>query len=121
MGHRGSFFDLCHRVFCLFSSKGFIVSGFTFRPLIHFEFIFVYGVRRASLVAKLVKNPFAMKETPVQFLGQEESDMTEGLHFPFHALEKEMATHSSVLAWRISGTGELGGLPSMGLHRVRHD
>ena len=36
-------------------------------------------------------------------------------------LEKEMATHSSVLAWRIPGTGEPGGLPSMGLHRVRHD
>ena len=35
--------------------------------------------------------------------------------------EKEMATHSSVLAWRIPGTGELGGLPSMGSHRVRHD
>ena len=41
--------------------------------------------------------------------------------FPFHALEKEMATHSSVLAWRIPGTGEPSGLPSMGLHRVRHD
>ena len=36
-------------------------------------------------------------------------------------LEKEMATHSSVLAWRIPGTGEPGGLPSMGSHRVRHD
>ena len=43
------------------------------------------------------------------------------LTFRFHALEKEMATHSSVLAWRIPGTGEPGGLPSMGLHRVRHD
>ena len=55
--------------------------------------------------------------------GLEESDMTEWLHFHFHfhALEKEMATHSSVLAWRISGTGEPGGLPSMGLHRVGHD
>ena len=41
--------------------------------------------------------------------------------FHFYVLEKEMATHSSVLAWRISGTGEPGGLPSMGLHRVRHD
>ena len=41
--------------------------------------------------------------------------------FHFHALEKEMATHSSVLPWRIPGTGEPGGLPSMGLHRVRHD
>ena len=40
--------------------------------------------------------------------------------FHFHALEKEMATHSSVLAWRIPGTGEPGGLPSMGLHRVGH-
>ena len=41
--------------------------------------------------------------------------------FHFHALEKEMATHSSVLAWRISGTGEPGGLLSMGSHRVGHD
>ena len=41
--------------------------------------------------------------------------------FHFHALEKEMATHSSVLAWRIPGTGEPCGLPSMGLHRVGHD
>src|SRR5574338_133843 len=41
--------------------------------------------------------------------------------FYFHALEKEMATHSSVLAWRIPGTGEPGGLPSMGSHRVGHD
>ena len=39
----------------------------------------------------------------------------------FHALEKEMATHSSVLAWRIPGTGEPDGLPFMGAHRVRHD
>ena len=47
------------------------------------------------------------------------SDFTFTSHFP--ALENEMATHSSVLAWRILGTGELGGLPSMGLHRVGHD
>ena len=63
-----------------------------------------------------------------------ELDTTERLHFifslscifftlffHFHALEKEMATHSSVLAWRIPGTGEPGGLPSMGSHRVGHD
>ena len=48
-----------------------------------------------------------------------QSDFTFTFHF--HALEKEMATHSSVLAWRIPGTGEPGGLPSMGSHRVRHD
>ena len=47
------------------------------------------------------------------------SDFT--LTFHFHALEKEMATHSSVLAWRIPGTEEPGGLPSMGSHRVGHD
>ena len=47
------------------------------------------------------------------------SDFTFTFHF--HALEKEMATHSSVLAWRIPGTEEPGGLPSMGSHRVRHD
>ena len=47
------------------------------------------------------------------------SDFTFTFHF--HALEKEMAAHSSVLAWRIPGTGEPGGLPSMGSHRVGHD
>ena len=47
------------------------------------------------------------------------SDFTFTFHFD--ALEKEMATHSSVLAWRIPGTGEPGGLSSMGSHRVRHD
>ena len=47
------------------------------------------------------------------------SDFTFTFHF--HALQKEMATHSSVLAWRIPGMGEPGGLPSMGSHRVGHD
>ena len=48
-------------------------------------------------------------------------DFTFTFTFHFYALEKEMATHSSVLAWRIPGTGEPGGLPSMGSHRVGHD
>ena len=51
--------------------------------------------------------------------GVAESDVTESLHF--HALEKAMATHSSVLAWRIPGTGVPGGLPAMGSHGVGHD
>ena len=51
--------------------------------------------------------------------GRYESVATEQLHF--HAMEKEMATHSSVLAWRIPGTAEPGGLPFMGSHRVGHD
>ena len=53
--------------------------------------------------------------------GCEESDTTERLPFHFHALEKVVATHSSVLAWRIPGKVEPGGLPSMGSHRVEHD
>ena len=61
------------------------------------------------LVAQMVKNLPAMSETWVQSLGQEDP------------LEKGMATHSSVLTWRIPGTEEPGGQPSMGLHRVGHD
>ena len=55
--------------------------------------------------------------------GREESDMTEQLQFDFSlsCIGEEMATHSSVLAWRIPGTGEPVGLLSMGLHRVGHD
>ena len=64
---------------------------------------------RTSLVGQLVKNLLAMQETWVLFLGREDS------------LEKEMATHSSVLTWRIPWTEEPGGLPSVGSHRVGHD
>ena len=53
--------------------------------------------------------------------GRQESDTSERLHFHFHALEKEMANHSSVLAWRIPGMVDPSGLPSMGSHRVGHD
>ena len=63
----------------------------------------------ASLVGQLVKNLPAVQETQVQSLGWED------------ALEEEMTTHSSILAWKISGTEEPGGLQSMGLQRVRHD
>ena len=49
------------------------------------------------------------------------SKKTEQLHFHFHSLEKEMATHSTVLAWRIPAMAEPGGLPSMGSQRVGHD
>ena len=57
----------------------------------------------------MVKNPPTMQETQVQSLNQEDP------------LEKGMATHSSILAWRIPGTEESGGLQSMGSQRVRHD
>ena len=64
---------------------------------------------RASLVAQSVKNLPAVQETRVQSLGWED------------ALEKEMTTHSSILAWKISLTEEPGGLQSMGSQRVGHD
>ena len=63
----------------------------------------------ATLVTQLVKNPCAMQETWVRSLGWEDP------------LEKGTATHSSILAWRIPGTEEPGGLPSMGSPRVGHD
>ena len=60
-------------------------------------------------MAQAVKSLTAMQEIWVQFLGWQDR------------LEKEMATHSSVLAWRVPGTEELGGLQSMGLQRVGHN
>ena len=63
----------------------------------------------ASLVAQLVKNLPAVQETWIQSLGWEDP------------LEKEMVTHSSILAWKISWTEEPGGLQSMGSQRVGHD
>ena len=63
----------------------------------------------ASLVAQVVKNPSAMQDTWVRFLGGDDS------------VEKEMATHSSILAWEISWTEEPGGLLFMGSKRVSHN
>ena len=61
--------------------------------------------------------------TPLQYSCLENPMEGGAFAFPFHfhVLEKEMAAHSSVLAWRIPGTGEPGGLPSMGSHRVGQD
>ena len=65
------------------------------------------------------EEPGRLNEPKAEPKASEESDMTERLRF--HALEKEMATHSSVLAWRIPGTAEPGELLSMGSHRVGHN
>ena len=65
--------------------------------------------------------PWTEEPGRLQSMGSLGLDTTERLHFHFLALEKEMATHSSILAWRIPGTREPGGLPSVGLHRVGHD
>ena len=72
------------------------------------ENIFILFFQHLWFVAQLVKNLPAMQETWVSSLGRED------------ALEKEMATHSSILAWRIPWTEEPGGLQSMGLQRVEH-
>ena len=69
----------------------------------------VHGILQTSLVAQTVKNLLAMQETWVRSLGQEDS------------LEKEMATHSSIPAWRIPWTKEPYRLQSMGVQRVGHD
>ena len=66
-------------------------------------------INEASLLAQTVKNLPAMQETWVQSLGWEDP------------LEKEMATHSRILAWKIPWTEEPGGLQSMGSQRVKHD
>ena len=70
---------------------------------------FCMMIFRASLIAQLVKNLPEMQETWVRLLGQEDP------------LGKEMATHSSILAWRIPWSEEPGGLQSVELHRVGHD
>ena len=67
------------------------------------------GCEAGSLVAQAVKNPPAVQETRIWFLGQE------------IAQEKGMATHRSILAWRIPWTEEPSGLPSMGLKSLRQD
>ena len=68
----------------------------------------VLSIGSISLVAHMVKNLSAMQETQVQFLGQEDP------------LEEGIATHSSILAWRIPWTEELGGLQSIESQKLRH-
>ena len=75
----------------------------------NFELSRLFPCLRASVVAQMVKHPPAMRETGVQCLGWEDP------------LEKGMATHSSILAWRIAWAEEPGRLQSMGSQRVRHD
>ena len=74
-----------------------------------YRIAFDYGFHRASLVAQRLKRPPAMRETWVRSLGREDP------------LEKEMATHSSTIAWEIPWTEEPGGLQSTGSQRVGHN
>ena len=89
------------------------------------------NARDLSLILGLGRSPgegygnplqYSCLENSMGYHGVEESWIRlSNFHFHFHALEKEIASHSSILAWRIPGTAESGGLPSMGLHRVGYD
>ena len=130
----------------MFSIKNFIDSGFTFRSLIHFEFIFVYGVRKCShfillhvavqfsqhhLLKRLVFAPlyslasFVKRQTSllaqtVKCLPTIWDTLVQSMGWE-DPLEKEMATHPSTLAWKIPWTEEPCRLQSMGSQRVGHD
>ena len=89
------------------TQRGFLTDCTRYFPVYHFKFILYYSW--GSLVAQMVKNLPAMLETWVQSLGQEDP------------LEKKMATHSSLLAWKIPWSEEPGRLQSVGSQRIRHD
>ena len=87
----------------------YLGAVFKLRKWNEIAFVFCFNNKWAFLVAQIVKNMPTMQETQVWSLGQNDP------------LEKQMATHSSILDWRISWTEEPGGLQSMGLQRVGHD
>ena len=87
-----------------------------FYTLLLFNNIFLSFLHKMTTSLPLSR----MSLTPPPILMSQDFKEVRGILY-FHALEKEMATHSSVLAWRIPGMVEPGGLPSMGSHRVGHD
>ena len=85
-------------------------------------FLKLGGGNGIPLQYSCLENPLDGGAWPVHGVGKSRTQLSDfASTFHFHALEKETATHSSVLAWRIPGMGEASGLPSMGSHRVRHD
>ena len=97
-------------IFCLYILFLYLYKILTLFCYINIFVLFLYCVKQVAWRAAV--HGVAEGRTRL-------SDFTFTFHF--HTLEKEMATHSSVLVWRIPGTGEPGGLPSMGSHRVGHD
>ena len=105
-------------------SMGSLESDTTERLHFHFSFSCTGGGNGNPLQCSCLENPVDGGAWWAAVHGVANSQTRLGnfiFTFHFHALEKEMATHSSVLTWRIPGTSEPGGLPSMGLHRVGHD
>ena len=97
----------CHLEY--FSMRFLRIGTFSSSTSLHSRNLILTIVIWASLVAQMVKSQPAIQETQVQSLGQEDF------------LEKEMTTHSSILAWEIPWTEEPGGLPPMWSQKVRHD
>ena len=93
MGHRGSYCDLCQRVFCLCFqiSRSFIVSGFTFRSLIHFDFIFMYGFRKCS--------SFIILQVVEQFSQHHLLLVKEVVFSPLYILASFVKNKVSIGAW----------------------
>ena len=93
--------------------------------LLHTEFVAKLGEGNGTpLQYSCLENPMdgGAQQAAVYEVAKSRTRLSDfTLTFHLNALEKEMATHSSILAWRIPGTGEPGGLPSMGSHRVGHD
>ena len=109
------------RLLCLMGSSGSLTWHCPFSSV---NSVFCTPLNGTPLQYSCLENPMDRGAWRAEVHGVAEgqtrlSDFTFTFHL--HALEKEMATHSSVLAWRIPGTGEPGGLPSMGTHRVGHD
>ena len=88
MGHRRSCYNLCQGVFCLFSSRSFIVSGLLFSSLIHFECIFVYGIRKSS--------SFILLQVVDQF---SQNHLLKRFFFPLYILASFVKDKVSIGSW----------------------
>ena len=123
-GHRVPVFKFCSSEFCSFSTTDFKHILLDVYLIIY---SFIFGAREGNgtpFQYSCLENPMngGVWWAAVHGVTRSRTQLSDfTFTFHFHALEKEMATHSSVLAWRIPGTGEPGGLPSMGSHRVRQD
>ena len=96
----------------------YIVRMYQVQSKYNWGLMIVIGINSNNLVLSCLTA--SANWNPLQSMGSVTVGPTERFHFHFYALEKELATHSSVLAWRIPRMGEPGGLPSMGSHRVGH-
>ena len=104
--------------------EGIVRKSFAHSIDTHHSMTFLTGEDSgAPLQYSCLENPMDRGDwwAAVHGVARGQTQLSDFFTFHFHVLEKEMATHSSVLAWRIPWTAEPGGLPSTGLHRVGHD